>query len=356
MADSQFPFPVTTNNQVFDVGSGTFVPMTQPGAGGGGLTNGELRASPVPVLATIDTTGLATELGQTFLLAELELKADLTETQPVSLASVPTHGVTGPLTDTQLRAAAVPVSVATVPSHPVTNAGTFPVQVTSAPTTAVTGTFFQATQPVSLATAPTTPVTGTFFQATQPVSAATLPLPAGAATAALQAIPALTKGTQGATGYSMQALKDAGRNQTNFFMVLGIAGTASEVMQSLTGYKSGAAVAATVTPAVVTAGKTFRVTAVALAYQSLASAGGVLFRLRANLSGAGVVGSPLVAVFAIGSAAAVAGITTVRELTYPDGIEFAAGTGIAVGMVGINTVGAAAASGFGMITITGYEY
>ena len=42
-----------------------------------------------------------------------------------------------------------PVSLASVPSHPVTNAGTFAVQVTSAPTTAVTGTFWQATQPVS---------------------------------------------------------------------------------------------------------------------------------------------------------------------------------------------------------------
>ena len=51
--------------------------------------------------------------------------------------------------------------------------GTVPVSLATAPTTPVTGTFFQATQPVSLATAPTTPVTGTFFQATQPVSLAT---------------------------------------------------------------------------------------------------------------------------------------------------------------------------------------
>lgn len=42
-----------------------------------------------------------------------------------------------------------PVSVASLPSHAVTNAGTFAVQVTSAPSTAVTGTFWQATQPVS---------------------------------------------------------------------------------------------------------------------------------------------------------------------------------------------------------------
>lgn len=93
------------------------IPVVLP-AGGGGLTDTELRATAVPV----------------------------------SLASVPSHPVTGPLTDTQLRAAAVPVS----------------------------GMFFQATQPVSLASMPSTPVTGTFWQGTQPVSAASLPLPAGA--------------------------------------------------------------------------------------------------------------------------------------------------------------------------------
>ncbi len=61
---------------------------------------------------------------------------------------------------------------------------------------------FPATQPVSLATAPTTPVTGTFFQTTQPVSLATLPaLTAGAAVigtvniAAAQTIAATESGT-----------------------------------------------------------------------------------------------------------------------------------------------------------------
>ena len=55
-------------------------------------------------------------------------------TSPVSLASVPSHAVTGPLTDTELRATAVPVSLASVPSHAVTNAGTFAVQDSTAQT------------------------------------------------------------------------------------------------------------------------------------------------------------------------------------------------------------------------------
>lgn len=45
--------------------------------------------------------------------------------------------VTGPLTDTQLRASAVPVSLASVPSHAVTNAGTFAVQESGAALTAL---------------------------------------------------------------------------------------------------------------------------------------------------------------------------------------------------------------------------
>ena len=73
--------------------------------------------------------------------------------------------VTGPLTDTQIRATALPVS----------------------------GTFFPATQPVSGPLTDTelravaVPVSGSFFQATQPVSVAALPLPSGAATSANQA-------------------------------------------------------------------------------------------------------------------------------------------------------------------------
>lgn len=58
---------------------------------------------------------------------------------------------------------------------PLPVSGTFyqatqPVSLASVPSHAVTGTFWQATQPVSIATMPSTPVTGTFWQATQPVS------------------------------------------------------------------------------------------------------------------------------------------------------------------------------------------
>jgi hypothetical protein len=116
---------------------------------------------------------------------------------PVSLASVPSHAVTGPLTNTELRATSVPVSLASVPSHPVTgpltntelratavpisgtvtaNTGLTPltdtqlrasavaVSLSSVPSHPVTGPLTDtqlraAAVAVSLATAPTTPVT-----------------------------------------------------------------------------------------------------------------------------------------------------------------------------------------------------
>lgn len=150
--------------------------------------------------------------------------------------------------------------------------------------------------------------------------------------------------------------KDASRNNTNYFMAAGIAGTAAEVMQSLTGYKSGVAVGATATPAVVTAGKTYRIVAIRFSYQSLAGAGAVIFRLRANNVGVAVIVSPLVTTYIIGSNAAVAGVTSTKVILFPDGMDFPAGWGIAVGMMGLNTVGTAAAAGFGTIAITGFEY
>lgn len=161
------------------------------GGAGGGLTNAELRASAVPVSG-----------------------AFYQATQPVSLASAPTTPVTGtfwqatqpvsgPLTDTQIRATALPIS-GTVTANAGT--GTMAVSLATAPTTPVTGTFWQATQPVS-GTVTVTDGAGSLtvdgsisvsnFPATQPVSgtvtanagtgtmavsAASLPLPTGAAT------------------------------------------------------------------------------------------------------------------------------------------------------------------------------
>jgi hypothetical protein len=89
-----------------------------------------------------------------------------------------TVAVTGPLTDTQLRASAVPVS-GTVTTGGLTDAqlraSAVPVSGTVTASGPLTDTQLRAAA---------VPVSGTFFQGTQPVSAASLPLPSGAATEA----------------------------------------------------------------------------------------------------------------------------------------------------------------------------
>lgn len=73
----------------------------------------------------------------------------------------------------------------------VSQSGTWTINAITNPVS-VTGTFWQATQPVSgpltdtQLRASAVPVAGTFWQATQPISAAALPLPSGAATSAKQ--------------------------------------------------------------------------------------------------------------------------------------------------------------------------
>lgn len=160
------------------------------------LVDGSATVQPVSIssipLATNASTASAQTSAQTSLTsidtstqalgAKTDAKNAATDTTSVSVISVlkqisasiqapPSQAVTGPLTDTQLRATAVPVSGTFFQ-------GTQPVSIASLPVghniidsgtlTAVTS----ITNPVAvtLAVAPTTPVTGTFWQATQPVS------------------------------------------------------------------------------------------------------------------------------------------------------------------------------------------
>lgn len=110
----------------------------------GPLTDTELRAVAVPVSGTVtanagtnlNTSALATSAKQDTLLTELQLKADLTETQPVSLASVPSHAVTNAgtfATQATLQAGTAEVGklaagVAEIGN--VKNSGTFATQAT----------------------------------------------------------------------------------------------------------------------------------------------------------------------------------------------------------------------------------
>jgi hypothetical protein len=262
-------------------------------------------------------------------------------TQPVSIATMPSTPVTGTFWQ-----ATQPVS-GTVTTAPPANASANIAQLAGTAISVNTGVRDAGTQRVTIATNDVVPVTGTFWQATQPVSGTVTVTP-----------PTLTKGTQGATGLSTQDLKDAGRNQTNYFHAVPIITTVAEVMQTLTGYKSGAAVAATATPAVVTAGKTYRINQVVITYWGATVIGGARVNLRANLSGVGVVGSPLVYSWQVGIPAVfTAGSSFTYTFQFPDGMEFPAGTGIAVGVIGEGAVPTTATiTGYVMLAIHGYEY
>lgn len=147
-------------------------------AGGSGLTNTELRASPVPVSGTF-WQAIQPVSGTVAV-------SNFPGTQPVSGTVAATKSGTWPL-DT----AAKGTTAAGNPTSEATDANTqsLHARITNA-SLAVTGTFWQATQPVSIAGTVNTDVidraarllghvtvdnasiavTGTFWQATQPVS------------------------------------------------------------------------------------------------------------------------------------------------------------------------------------------
>jgi len=371
-----------------------------------GLTDAEIRASPVPVTLTSTTiTGSVAVTSATFATSALQTTGNTSlsnidtktpalgqalaaASTPVVLTAIQQAALTPPaaitgfalaanqqndaLTNTQLRAVAVPVSGTVAVSN-------FPASQ------AVTGTFFQVTQPVSGTVTINAIPAGTnnigdvdvltlpaiTIAAAQTLSTVTT---VGAVTSITNALPAgnnnigdvdvlaptLTKGTQGATGFTIQNLKDAGRNVTNHFMVAPIITTVAEVMQSLTGYKSGAAVTTTTTPAVVTTGKIYRINEITLTYFNVAAVGSARFTLRANTAGVAIISSPLVwskQIGISGDGTSTAGHVTTMVIPIPDGLEFAAGTGIAIGMQGFGAVPTTGTIvGYGKIEISGYEY
>ena len=143
-------------------------------------------------------------------------------------------------------------------------------------------------------------------------------------------------------------------------MSIQILSTVTDTLISLTGYKSGAAVTATTTPAVVSAGKTYRITNITMSYTTIATTAGCSrFTLRANTAGIVAIGSPAVTNWEVGEpsgGAPVAGKKNTLTIAIADGLEFAAGTGIGISLVGLSTTGAAGAAGYGRISILGYEY
>lgn len=60
--------------------------------------------------------------------------------------------------------------------------------------------------------------------------------------------------------------------------------------------------------------------------------------------------------WSVGSVSATAGVTSQMEVAFPDGIEFAAGTGIGISVVGLSPLQVATAGGYAQVAVYGYEY
>lgn len=389
------PLPVSVGNwPATQAVTGTFWQATQPVSGtvtanaGSGtfavsaaslpLPTGAATAAKQPAFGTAGTAS-ADVLTVQGIASMTALKVDGSAvTQPVSISG--TLPVSGPLTDTQLRASAVPVS----------------------------GTFWQTTQPVSIASMPSTPVTdnggsltvdapvttpvfvrlsdGAAAISTLPVSIAatvnvsaaqsgtwnigsvtTLPsLAAGSAiigkvgidqttpgttnkvsigtdgtVAATQSgtwnvgtvttltsitnavattAPAITKGTQGANGWTVQDLKDSGR--TSIMVTASVASTATSETLITVSTSKGLAAVTTASSNTITTGKRFRIQGIfATARNSTGTTAGVAtIRLRAAVGGATSASSPLQLTSAVALPAAA---TTVNfpTIDIPDGFE-----------------------------------
>jgi len=110
------------------------------------------------------------------LLIELQLKADLSETQPVSVASLPLPTGASTLLEQQTQS----ITLSNIYAGLGTVNASINTLLKPADTLAKVTAVDTITNPVS--------VTGTFYQATQPVSASSLPLPSGASTEATLAL------------------------------------------------------------------------------------------------------------------------------------------------------------------------
>jgi hypothetical protein len=336
--------------------------------GASGLTDTELRATPVPVSGT------------------------------VAVSSAPTTAVTGPLTDAQLRASAVPVSGTFWQSTQPVSASSLPLPAgaatdgapvsgqvleaggtslmgwlssvrkaitdrlpaalvggrldvnigAAAVTVPVSGTFWQATQPVS----------GTFWQATQPVSGtvtSNLGTIAGVATEATLAarLPTpVAKGTQGATGMPTQALKDSGRQHIslNWEEMAGTAAAESALTNFTSGSRGGTALSAA-NQYTVQAGKTLRIHTVCL-YVKATSTINNLARFRIRQAASVANSSPIIFdyVMSLESPTVAASEAEALAIPLPEGIEVAAGQQITFTWF---TAATTCTVGMGIL---GYEY
>lgn len=275
-------------------------------------------------------------------------------TQPVSLAAN-----TPDVTDRAARLlghvqvdnfpATQPVSIAAaVSTTPPANASTNISQLNGTTIATGTGVRSAGTQRVTVAT-----------DDLVPVSLATLPaLVAGAARIGkVQLLDSAdvdltaAKGSQTARAMGTQDLKDAGRTSVALYGEA-IAGAIAEALVSM-GITKGLVAQTAGTSYNVTAGKTLRLTALTIAFiATTTTANTTRIRIRANPSGAAVIGSPVVFTMRLGweSSTFIANEAATITIPIPDGLEIPGGGGVAITHV------EAAANGTVDVCLNGFEY
>lgn len=169
--------------------------------------------------------------------------------------------------------------------------------------------------------------------------------------------PTVTKATQGATGFTVQSIKDAGRSSRNIFLdSFAVAATAETIMTM--SYSADNATVTTGTSYNVTAAKRLRLQSITASLHTITgntTAVNVIVRIRVNNGGAGLVTSPIQLVIPIQGIAAANQAGLPVTISFPDGWEFVAGAGLAVTVACSGFVTTTAAPKVD-ITIVGYEY
>jgi hypothetical protein len=385
----------TVANYVWDTGTLAWVVQT---AGGGSGPSSDVNVTNTSIPVTQSGAWTVTANGP---LTDAQLRASAVA---MSVASLPLPG--GAATEATLST----INTKTPSQGQALMASSVPVVIASNQSAVpVSGTFWQATQPVSIATMPSTPVTGTFWQATQPVSgpltdtqlrASAVPVSLASTTITgsvavtgpltdtqlrASAVPvsltsttitgnvtvaqataanlnatvtpiALTKGTQGATGFTTQDLKDAGRTHINLYAVAAAAGaTGTETAITLT-RSAGTAATTTGTSFVVTNGKTLRITAISVATRgnATATAQTTTFSLRMNTVGAVTTASTPILLQARSATPATANAWDRVIIPIAGGFEIAGNGTIQIGITAVATYTTNAPTWD--VTIIGYEY
>jgi hypothetical protein len=170
--------------------------------------------------------------------------------------------------------------------------------------------------------------------------------------------PTITKGTQAANGFTVQPLRDAGRNTIALTAEFTFAQTA-ETLLTMTLSQNGGATT-TFTSRTITSGKKFRITSMQMIVESLGSGTApqrAYLRLRVNTAGATTTASPLQAILGVGVTTAIVKASEKGILEFPEGLEFN-GDGTATFGFSLETPDwvTTTATGRAKITVIGYEY